>query len=79
MNTLEILTQVFRDIFEDDDLVISPQTTAADVEGWDSLMHVAIVIEAEKVFSVRFTSSQVAALQTVGDLIALVDARPDGS
>ena len=72
---LERLNQVFQDVFDDDELRITRQTTAKDVEGWDSLMHVTLIVNVEKAFRVKFSSSEVAALQNVGELIDLIDAR----
>jgi acyl carrier protein len=72
---LERLNQVFQNVFDDDELSINRQTTAKDVEGWDSLMHVTLIVNVEKAFGVKFSSSEVAGLQTVGDLIDLIDAR----
>lgn len=72
---LERLNQVFRDVFDDDELDITRRTTANDVEGWDSLMHVTLIVNVEKAFKVKFSSSEVAALQNVGELIDLIDAR----
>jgi acyl carrier protein len=66
------LTDVFRDVFEDDDLVISPETSAKDIAGWDSLMHVTLIINVEKAFHVHFSSSEVAQLKNVGELIDLI-------
>lgn len=75
MKTLEQLNQVFCDIFEDDEIRILPETTAADIEGWDSLMHVALFIETEKVFGVRFMSADIAGAANVGDLVVLIDQK----
>lgn len=74
-NTLERLNDVFREVFDDDELTTSRQTTAADVENWDSLMHVTLVINVEKVFGVRFSSSEVAGLKNVGELVDLIDTK----
>jgi acyl carrier protein len=74
-NTLARLNLVFRDVFDDEDLEISTVTTADDVEGWDSLMHVTLMLRVEKAFGVRFTSSQVAGLENVGQLVDLIDAK----
>ncbi len=71
---LERLNQVFQDVFEDDEIEITRQTAAKDIEGWDSLTHVRLVVNVEKVFKVRFSSSEVASLQNVGDLIDLIVA-----
>jgi acyl carrier protein len=72
---MERLNQIFRDVFDDDELNITRQTTAKDVEGWDSLMHVTLVVNVEATFKLKFSSSEVAALQTVGELLDLINAR----
>jgi acyl carrier protein len=74
-NTMPRLTEVFREVFDNDELVISPKTTAKDVEGWDSLMHVTLIVNVEKVFGVRFSSAEVAGLKNVGELVALIESR----
>jgi acyl carrier protein len=73
--TLERLTQVFRDVFDDDELSVSGETTAADVEGWDSLTHVTLMINVEKAFQVKFSSKEVASLQNVAALLELIEAK----
>ena len=67
------LTDIFMDVFEDDDLKITRETTAHDVEGWDSLMHVTLIVNVEQVFGVKFTSSEISALDKVGDLEDLIN------
>ena len=69
------LVVVFRDVFDDDDLEVTRETSAADVENWDSLMHVSLIIAVEKAFGVRFSSSEVAGLQNVGELADLIQAK----
>jgi acyl carrier protein len=69
------LTGIFRDVFEDDDLVIARTTCAADVPGWDSLMHVTLVLQVERAFGIRFSSREVAMLRDAGELQDLIDAR----
>jgi len=73
MSTLAQLQEIFREVFEDDDLVINEATSAADIEEWDSLMHVTLVLEVEGAFKLRFSSGDVAGLKTVGDLCALIE------
>lgn len=68
----EGLTPIFRDVFDDDELVISEVTTARDVEGWDSLAHIRIMVSIEKVFGVRFTAAEISKLKDVGTLAELV-------
>jgi acyl carrier protein len=76
--TLQKVTAVFRNVFDDDSLVITPETTAADIEGWDSVMHVSLTLSIEKAFGVRFTTTQIASMNNVGDMVAIIEARQAG-
>jgi acyl carrier protein len=69
------LNEVFQDVFDDEELVVGRPTTAADIAGWDSLMHIRLILEIEKAFKVRFLSSEVSALHSVGDLIDLLESK----
>lgn len=69
------LTDVMRDVFDDDDIVIGPGTTARDVAGWDSQAHVTLIVAAEQRFGVRFRTAEFEALRNVGDFVALIKAR----
>ncbi len=71
-SALPQLNEIFKDVFEDDDLEVTRETTAHDVEGWDSLMHVTLIVNVEKSFGVKFTSSEISALKKVGDLEDLI-------
>ena len=73
MSVLNQVQEIFQDVFDDDELVVTVETTAADVEEWDSLMHVTLILEIEARFSVRFSSGDVAGLKSVGDLCALIE------
>jgi len=67
----EILAQVntiFRDVLENDKLVIKEETTGDDVEEWDSLTHLQLVIAIEKHFKVRFTSAEIINFSNVGEM-----------
>jgi acyl carrier protein len=66
------LTQIFRDIFDDDTIVLSPNTTAADIPEWDSLNHVNITAASEVAFGVSFSSSGLEELRNVGDLVSAI-------
>jgi acyl carrier protein len=72
---LSQLNEVFREVFNNDALAVTHETTARDVDGWDSLMHVTLILAVEKRFGVRFTSSEVAALNNVGALTELIDSK----
>lgn len=67
------IQDVFRDVFDDDDLVVTRETTAADVVGWDSLMHVNLMVRLERRFGIRFSSSEVSELKNVGELSDLIE------
>jgi len=71
---LELIT-VFQNVFEDPNLVVNPQTTARDVENWDSLMHIQLIVAVEKHFGTRFGVGEIEKLQNVGDMIALVESK----
>jgi acyl carrier protein len=74
-DSLEIIkriTPIFRDVLDNDDLIITPATTAADVDGWDSLAHIHLVVSIEKAFKMRFSAEEVSSLENVGDLAALI-------
>ncbi len=72
--TLEQLSEVFQEVFDDDELEIESSTSAKDIDEWDSLMHVNLILAVEKRFGVRFTGTEVASLKDVGELASLVDA-----
>ena len=69
---IDKLTPIFCDVFDDDELVISEVTTAQDVEGWDSLANIRVMVSVEKAFSVRFTAAEISDLNDVGALAELV-------
>ena len=78
-NTLVRLGELFQDVFDDDELEISRETSAANIDGWDSLMHVHLVVATERAFNVRFSSTEVATLLNVGELVDLIDAKTDNA
>lgn len=69
------LTTVFRDVFEDDELLLAPDMTADDVDGWTSLAHVRLILTVEETFGVRFSAAQVASLANVGDLAGILEKK----
>ena len=69
------LNSVFQLVFDDDELQIYDAMTADDVEGWNSLSHVHLVVAVEKEFNVRFKTSEMASLKNVGDFIALIERK----
>ena len=63
------------DVFDVDDLVITDATTAEDIEEWDSLHHIRLVVAIERAFKIRFSNPEVESLKNVGDLIRLIDRK----
>jgi len=75
VNLMNRLTQVFREIFDDDALVLEDTTVARDVPGWDSLTHVSLIVAIEREFKIRFTSGEITKLENVGALRKLVESK----
>ncbi len=69
------LSTIFRDVFDDESLVLRDDLTAEDVENWDSLTHINLIVAIEKEFRIRFTTAEVSGLKNVGELEALVAAK----
>jgi acyl carrier protein len=66
------LTELFRDLFMRDDLVLAPSMTANDVTGWDSFKMIEIIMATEERFGVKLTTREVDGLRSVGDLVSLI-------
>jgi len=69
------LNEVFRQVFDDDNLQIHDSMTAKDIDEWDSLMHITLVISVEKEFGIRMNSAEVGKLENVGAMIGLIEKR----
>ena len=72
MNRQEILNtliSIFAETLDEDIIQLTEQTTAEDVEGWDSLSHVQIVVAVERKFKLRFTSREIQSWKNIGELI----------
>ena len=72
---LEKVTEIAADVFGEDDLVLEDETTAADVEKWDSLTHLALMSELEDEFDITFTMGEVQSLKNVGELVDIIVAK----
>ncbi len=71
----ERLTEVFRNVFDDEDLIINENTTADDIEEWDSLEHISLISAVEKAFKMRFTMKEVSGMKNVGEMIDILCER----
>lgn len=78
MDDSEMLARVetvFHDVLDNPSIRLSPKTTAADVEDWDSLNHIQLVVAVEKKFGVKFTSAEIQGWNNVGDMLACIRAK----
>ncbi len=64
------VNEIFKDVLDDPNIMIVPETTARNVEGWDSLAHIQLVVAIEKHFKIRFTSSEIRGFENVGAMCA---------
>ena len=73
------LAEIFHDVLDDDSIVLKPDLTAKEVDGWDSLTHIRLLLTVEKVFKVKFSTAEIGGLKNVGDLVSLIRSRiPQG-
>lgn len=72
---LAALQNVFRETFDDEAILVTEATTADDIEGWDSLNNVRLMIAAEQAFGIRMKASEISSLKNVGELMDLVSAK----
>jgi len=72
VETYIALQEVFRNVLEDESITLTSATTADDLDGWDSMNHIFIVVELEKRFSVKFQAAEMEELKNVGELATLL-------
>ncbi len=75
MSTRDKLNGIFQQVFDDDTISIRPETTANDIDGWDSLSHVNLIVAVEAHFGIRFTQKELLTLKNVGDLLRTIDSK----
>ena len=73
------LTALFQDVFDRDDIALNLKTTASDVDGWDSLAHIRLMIAIEGAFSIKFDVGEFQEFRNVGDLVAGILRRHGGA
>ena len=69
MELQDKLNQIFCEVFDDDDIKISPEMTANDVDGWDSLSHVNLIVAIESKFKITFSQKELLTFKNVGGLL----------
>ena len=66
------LNKVFRDLFDDEGIELTPQTCADDIEGWDSLAHINLIVAVEAKFKIKFKTAEIESLRNVGHLVDVI-------
>ncbi len=69
---LNRLLPIFHDVFDDSSIVLQRETTAADVDGWDSLAQINLIVAIEQAFKINFSFNDLKSLDTVGDMLDLI-------
>lgn len=69
------LNVIFRDLFDDDSIVVTPQTTANDIEDWDSLEHITLIATVERTFKMKFKMGEISSMKNVGQMVNIIQAR----
>lgn len=69
------LAEIFEDVFDEDSINITPELSAKDVDGWDSLTHIRLILTVERAFKIKFSTSEIGKLQNVGELVTLIQER----
>jgi acyl carrier protein len=69
------LAEIFEDVFDESPIKVTPELSAKDIDGWDSLTHIRLILTVEKAFKIKFSTSEIGRLENVGDLVALIAER----
>ena len=75
MDVRDKLNGIFREVFKDDALEIKPETTANDVEGWDSFSHITLITAIEIRFNIKFRLKEIMSFKNVGDLMKYIERK----
>lgn len=73
--TLESLNEIFQNYFDDNEIQLKSSTSASDIEDWDSLAQVGLIILIEKKFGIRFSSPELEQLSNIGEMVNLIDEK----
>lgn len=75
INILANVQEVFREVFDDESIVINNDTTSTDIEDWDSLAHIHLVVALEQRFKIKFALGESLTLKNVGEMIDLIEEK----
>lgn len=74
-DVMKALTEVFREVFDDPEIILTDETTADDIEGWDSLSHINLIVTIETRFNVRFKQKEAISFKNVGELAKSIESK----
>ncbi len=69
------LNKVFRDVFDDDSIKVTPKTTADDIDDWDSLEHITLIAAVEREFKMKFKMGEISSMKNVGEMAQIIAQR----
>ena len=69
------LNEVFQDVFDDEDITVNDSTTADDIEDWDSLEHINLIVAVERVFGIKFSMGETTSMKNVGAMVDIIAER----
>jgi acyl carrier protein len=69
------LTEIFRDLFDDDSITLTPETTAKDIPDWDSFNHINLMVAVEVRFGIKFDTAEIESLHNVGHLVQVISSK----
>ena len=75
MNIYEKLSDIFQETFDNDDIIATPELTANEVEEWDSLSHIRVIVAIEEEFVIKFSISEIVELKNVGEMATLIESK----
>lgn len=71
----EQLNEVFRDVFDDDSIVVTDETVSSDIEDWDSFAHINLIVNVEQSFSIKFSMGEVSSMKNVGAMVDIIASK----
>ena len=72
IEVLEKMQEIYRDVLDNEEIVLTPETTAEDIEEWDSLTNIQLIVAIEKAFNIRFTSAEILSWKNVGEALETI-------
>ncbi|MBQ4282976.1 MAG: acyl carrier protein [Lachnospira sp.] len=71
----KLLNEVFQDMFDDEDIIVNDDTTADDIDDWDSLEHINLMVAVENCFKIKFTMGEITNMKNVGEMVDIIQER----